>query len=49
MLYNATGLVLAGGKSTRMGTDKALLKLNSMTLLEYSLGKLKSLFKEVMI
>ncbi|NLX63880.1 MAG: molybdenum cofactor guanylyltransferase [Clostridiaceae bacterium] len=49
MLYDATGLVLAGGKSSRIGTDKALLKLNNMTLLEYSLGKLKGLFKEVMV
>lgn len=49
MLYKITGLVLAGGKSTRMGTDKALLKLNNLTLMQHSLGKLKRLFKEIMV
>jgi len=29
-----TGIILAGGKSKRMGTDKASLKLNGRTLLE---------------
>lgn len=32
-----TGIILAGGKSLRMGTDKASLKLNGKTLLERSI------------
>lgn len=32
-----TGIILAGGKSTRMGTDKTFLKLNGKTLLERSI------------
>lgn len=49
MLYNATGLVLAGGKSSRMGSDKALLKLKNQTLLQHSVEKLKRIFKEILI
>ncbi|MCF6332940.1 MAG: molybdenum cofactor guanylyltransferase [Draconibacterium sp.] len=29
-----TGIILAGGKSLRMGTDKAFIRLNEQTLLE---------------
>jgi molybdopterin-guanine dinucleotide biosynthesis protein A len=29
-----TGIILAGGESTRMGTDKALIRLNGKTLME---------------
>ena len=29
-----TGIILAGGQSTRMGTDKALIQINGKTLLE---------------
>ncbi len=32
-----TGIILAGGKSERMGTDKTFLKLNGKTLLEHSI------------
>lgn len=32
-MHNVTGLVLAGGRSSRMGTNKALLEINGETLL----------------
>ena len=33
-----TGFVLAGGRSSRMGTDKAALLLNGRTLLDHAIG-----------
>ena len=37
-----TGYVLAGGRSLRMGQDKAELVLNGSTLLEIAVRKLRS-------
>ena len=37
------GLILAGGLSTRMGTDKAQLRRNQQTMLEYTQSLLHSL------
>lgn len=44
-----TGVVLCGGKSSRMNTDKALLKLGEKTIIEIIYKKLKSVFDEVII
>lgn len=43
------GLILAGGLSSRMGTDKAQLHRNGQTMLEYSQALLESLGLEVLI
>ena len=43
------GFVLAGGKSTRMGQDKALLQLGGRTLVEIAVEKLREFCAEVSI
>ena len=43
------GVVLAGGQSSRMGQDKALLTLNGSTMLERSVNLLHTLLPDVWI
>ncbi len=43
------GVVLAGGKSTRMGTDKSLLSVGGRPLISYSVRLLQSIFPRVII
>ena len=49
MQQHATGFVLAGGKSSRMGTNKALLSLNGTTLLQRSKQVLETICEKVFI
>ncbi len=44
-----TGIVLAGGKSSRMGSDKSEMILNGKTLIEYSIDALKPLCDKIVI
>lgn len=44
-----TGIVLAGGKSSRMGSDKSKMILNGKTLIEYSIQALRPLCEKVVI
>jgi molybdopterin-guanine dinucleotide biosynthesis protein A len=44
-----TGIILAGGKSRRMGEDKRYLVVGEQTLLERGLGVIRSIFQEVLV
>jgi len=44
-----TGIILAGGKSTRMGTDKALLEINDKSLLSHTVKLCQSVCNQILI
>lgn len=44
-----TGVVLAGGKSSRMGQDKALMEHDGITLLQLGIERLRPLAREVIV
>jgi molybdopterin-guanine dinucleotide biosynthesis protein A len=44
-----TSIILAGGKSTRMGTDKVLLKVNKKTLLEKAIELVRPFSDSIII
>jgi len=48
-MHNITAVILAGGKSTRMKQDKALVKLNNKTLLNHQIDTLSPIFNEIII
>lgn len=47
--WSSTALILAGGMSKRMGTEKAFLRFGPSTLLEHVLSIVRPIFKEVLI
>lgn len=49
MYSDVTGIILAGGKSSRMGTNKALLSLNGQTVIERVAALMKSVFTKVIL
>lgn len=49
MERDITGVLLAGGKSRRMGEDKRYLIVGEQTLLERGLAVLRSIFQEVVV
>ena len=49
MEMEVTGVLLAGGKSRRMGEDKRNLLVGEQTLLERGLDVLRSIFHEVLV
>ncbi|WP_445736643.1 molybdenum cofactor guanylyltransferase [Mariniflexile sp.] len=46
---NITGIVLAGGKSSRMGTDKGFLHFKGKPFVHYGIEALKPLVSEIII
>jgi molybdopterin-guanine dinucleotide biosynthesis protein A len=49
MIKDITGIILCGGKSSRMQTNKALLKLGDKTIIEIILTEMIKVFDEVKI
>ena len=49
MYNNITGFILAGGGSTRMGTNKSLLQIGDITIIERVVNLMRDLFKEVIL
>jgi len=49
MYKDITGILLAGGKSLRMGVNKSFLEYNGKYIIEHIHDKLKSLFEKVII
>ncbi len=49
-MYNdITGVILSGGKSSRMGINKSFLKLGDMTIIEHIIKLMKSNFGELLL
>jgi len=46
---NITGIILAGGRSSRMGSDKALMPFNNQTFLEHVIQALHPLVDDILI
>lgn len=46
---NRTGIILAGGKSTRMGVDKGFMKFKHKPFIQYSIDALQNLVDEIII
>ncbi|MCK6650149.1 MAG: molybdenum cofactor guanylyltransferase, partial [Bacteroidia bacterium] len=44
-----TGIILAGGKSSRMGTDKGIVELNNKALIEYVIETLREVTDQIII
>lgn len=48
-MVNATGVILAGGKSKRMNTNKALIQLGNKTIIERVMDELSSKFENIIL
>lgn len=49
MYDDITGIILAGGKSSRMGQNKALLDFKGKTVIEHVISTVSNLFNRVII
>ena len=49
MIKDVSGVILAGGRSTRMGKDKATLDVSGLTMFERNLCMMRKLFEKTII
>lgn len=49
MYHDITGIILSGGKSSRMGQNKSLMKVGDKTIIEIVVDLMNSLFGEVLL
>jgi molybdopterin-guanine dinucleotide biosynthesis protein A len=49
MKTNVTGIILAGGKNTRMGTNKAFLAIDGSRLIDKTINIYREIFPEIII
>ncbi len=49
MPYDITGVILAGGKSSRMGVNKAFIEIGGKRIIDRQIDIFKNIFKEVII
>ena len=49
MKKDITGIILAGGKNSRMGTNKAFLKIDGIRLIDNILSVYRKIFSEIII
>ncbi len=49
MYSDITGVILSGGKSSRMGVNKSLLKINDKTIIEYIAELMQNIFSKVIL
>lgn len=49
ILTHRTGIILAGGESTRMGTDKSILSYKNKAFIQYSIEAIRNLVDEIII
>ena len=47
--HNILGVILAGGKSSRFGSNKSLSKLSNLKLIEHIINKISKYFSEILI
>lgn len=47
--YKATGVILAGGKSRRMGSDKTFLEVGQAGMIQHVANELRRVFSEILI
>ncbi len=49
MQKNMTGIILSGGKNSRMGVNKAFLEINGVRLIDHILSVYRKIFSEIII